>query len=136
MSTMPTIAPRTVAWIILKAREFDGKDEDTIGESDGDYDDNPLAVLEDRPGDATEDELRSWIEDLNDTEQAELVAIYWIGRGDGDAKEFDDLVAQARRARTTPTADYLLGSPMLGDMLEEGLEALGIDTTQIESEAI
>ena len=33
-------------------------------------------------------ELASWIADLTESEQAELVALYWIGRGDGETRSF------------------------------------------------
>jgi hypothetical protein len=127
---MLTIPLDTVGWIIVKAREFDVKVE---GERDGEDSGNPMAVLEDNADDSTEAELRSWIEDLTDTQQAELVALFWLGRGDGDAAEFGDLVEQARRARSGRTSKYLLGEPLLADYLEEGLEALGVDTSEIES---
>ncbi len=129
---MLTLAHDTLGWIIMKARELDVKDVDT---SDGDAgDDDAYSVLESRGNDASESELRSWIADLNDTEQAELVALFWLGRGDGTEDEFDELIEQARAAKTGPTEIYLLGEPLLADMLEEGLEKLGIPVSDIESE--
>ncbi len=129
---MLTIPLPTLAWIILKAREFDVKDVDTSDEPRSD-DDDPMSVLEDRTDDPTIDELTNWIEDLNDQQKAELVAIFWLGRDDGDAKDFPGLVNDARRQQGKGTARYLLGSPLLGDYLEDGLERLGIDTSEIES---
>ncbi|SEA77749.1 DUF3775 domain-containing protein [Rubrimonas cliftonensis] len=120
----------TVAWIILKAREFDVKEGDDSG---GAASDDPMAVLQDRADDPTATELTSWIDDLTDTQSAELVAIFWLGRGDGDAGDFPALVDQARAARSGSTSAYLLGQPLLGDYLEEGLEALGVDTTELEN---
>lgn len=128
---MLTIPLDTVGWIIVKAREFEVKEEDS---ADGQGDDSdPMSVLQDRDDDATEDELISWIEDLTDTEQAELVALFWLGRGDGDAADFPELVEQARGARVGRTSKYLLGEPLLPDYLEEGLEALGADTSDLLS---
>ncbi len=133
-----TIPVDTVAWIILKAREYDMKEPTDIAteEEDGD---NPLGVLEDRADDPTDTELHAWIEDLSDDEQAELVALMWLGRGDDeDASTFPGLVEQARgsqgqgRARGRRTSGYLLGTPRLGDYLEEGLEKLGVDTANLE----
>ena len=124
----------TVAWIILKAREFDVKDPATA-DSDEDDGHNALGVLEDRADDPTVEELRSWIADLSDDEQAELVAIMWLGRGDDeDASTFPGLVEEARgrQQHGSRTADYLLGTPRLGDYLEEGLEKLGVDTANLE----
>ena len=128
---MLTIPLSTLGWIIVKAREFDGKDVDT--DDLGDDSDNPMGVLEDRADDPTFDELTSWISDLNDSQKAELVAIFWLGRDDGDAADFAGLLAEAQSQQGKSTARYLLGSPLLGDYLEEGLERLGIDTSEIES---
>jgi hypothetical protein len=127
---MLNISLDTVGWIIVKARELNVKVED---DNEGDEQDDPLGVLQDRDDDPTEDELRSWIEDLTDTEQAELVALFWLGRGDGEPGDFPDLVEQARRSRSGKTSKYLLGEPLLADYLEEALEALGHDTSEIES---
>lgn len=128
---MLTIPLDTVGWIIVKAREYDVKTEDS---ADGEgASDDVMGVLEDRADDATEEELTSWIEDLTDTEQAELVALFWLGRGDGDVSDFAELVDQARSARVGKTSKYLLGEPLLADYLEEALEALGHDTSELES---
>ena len=128
---MLTIPLSTLGWIIVKAREFDGKDTGT--DDVGDDSDNPMGVLEDRADDPTEDELTSWISDLTDSQKSELVALFSLGRGDADASDFADLVDQARGQQGKSTARYLLGSPLLGDYLEEALERLGIDTSEIES---
>ena len=128
---MLTIPIDTVGWIIVKAREFEVKEEDSPDDA-GD-DSNPMSALQNRDGDATESELISWIEDLTDTEQAELVALFWMGRGDGDPSDFAELVEQARSARVGKTSRYLLGEPLLPDYLEEALEALEIDTSEMLS---
>lgn len=131
---MLTIPISTVAWIIVKAREFDAKDMGSdAGDIEGD-EDNPLGVLADRADDPTLEELTSWIEDLTDTEKAELVALFWLGRDSGDPTDMPELIAEARRNQNRSVSKYLLGSPMLGDHLEEGLEILGYDTSEIESE--
>lgn len=131
---MLTIPLSTVAWIILKAREFDGKDVSSDDENDDP--ENPMSVLEDRVDDASQDELTSWISDLNVQQQAELVALFWLGRDDGDPADYPGLVAQAQGQQGSGTARYLLGSPLLGDYLEEGLEILGVDTSELESGSV
>ncbi|MCP5037631.1 MAG: DUF3775 domain-containing protein [Rhodobacteraceae bacterium] len=120
---MLDISPRKVARIILRARELGTKVArwDTPGD-DADAD----SILESRSSDGTEAELRSYIADLNRDEQANLVALTWIGRDTFDAAELEEAVATARAERTTPTEDYLMGIPLLSDYLESGLEALGI----------
>lgn len=127
-----TIPLDTVGWIIVKAREFDVKEADT---SDGEAgSDDAMGVLQDRADDPTELELRSWIDDLTDDEQAELVALFWLGRGDGEVDDFPDLVEQARGSRgRTRTSKYLMGEPLLADHLESALEAIGEDVGEIES---
>ena len=84
--------------------------------------------------DRAEGELRGFLETLNEDEQAEVVAIMWIGRGSFEAEDFAEALATARNEATTPTADYLIGTPHLSDHLEAGLEALGIDPSEAEDD--
>src|SRR3546814_18658409 len=69
--------------------------------------------------------MREVIDDLNEDEQIELVALSWVGRGDFLAEEWDDALTAARDRHTGPTSTYLLGMPLLGDLLEEGFTAVG-----------
>lgn len=133
---MLTIPLSTVAWIILKAREFDAKDiASDASDIEGD-EDNPYGVLADRADDPTVQELTSWIGDLNDTERAELVALFWLGRDSGAPGDMRELIAEARRNLDHKTAAYLLDNPMLADHLEEGLSILGYDPASIESDVV
>jgi hypothetical protein len=81
-----------------------------------------------------EGELRGFIDQMNDDEKAELTAIYWIGRGSFEAEDWEEAVETARVEATTPTADYLLGSPHFADHIEAGAEALGLDITDEEED--
>ncbi|WP_296426138.1 DUF3775 domain-containing protein [Yoonia sp.] len=83
-----------------------------------------------------ERELRAFIDALNEDEQAELIAIFWIGRGSFDAEDWDEALTTAKEEATTPTADYLLGSPHFADHLEAGMEALGLDITDDEQDLL
>ena len=83
-----------------------------------------------------EGELRAFINGMHQDEQAELTAIYWIGRGSFDAEDWDEAVATAQSEATTPTADYLLGSPHFADHLEAGAEAMGFDITDAEEDLL
>lgn len=103
---MAEIAADKIAFVILRARE---------------YDHGP-----DGRGGVNAFELRDFIADLSEAEQAALTAVMWIGRGTFDAGEWDEAVATARAERTTPTEDYLMGEPQLADHLEAGMEALGL----------
>jgi len=82
-------------------------------------------LAEEKSENLVAEELRELIADLNVDEAAELIALMWIGRGDYQPEEWDDAVAAARDRGNKRTAAYLMGMPMLGDWLEEGLEAIG-----------
>jgi hypothetical protein len=126
---VPTLAisPEKVSYIITKAREFDVKDVVTDPDSGSNAsDDAMLSVLEDHADDPVVSELRAAIFALNVDEQVDLVALAWLGRGDGGIDEWDDLRAEAADAHNARTASYLLGMPLLSDYLEEGLSELGI----------
>jgi hypothetical protein len=115
-----------IAFIILKAREFDGKEADSDPDSGSNpIDDGGADVLEDKQGDQARRELITAINDLNEDEQIELVALAWLGRGTYDISEWQDALNMARNERNKRTAQYLLSLPLLGDYLEEGLDAFG-----------
>jgi hypothetical protein len=77
-------------------------------------------------------QVRRYVSGLNEDEQANLVALMWIGRESFGADEWDEALETAYAERTAPTADYLAGIPELPGFLESGLEALGIDVTEVE----
>lgn len=83
-----------------------------------------------------EGELRGFIERLGREEQAELVAIFWIGRGSFEAEEFAEALATAKAEASVPTADYLFGSPHFADHLEAGAEALELDVAGQEEDLL
>jgi hypothetical protein len=119
----PSISPETVRYLIVKAKEFDVKDVVTEPDPGSNpSDDNMIEVLEDHPDDPVETELASAIWALNEDEQIDLVALAWLGRGDGDISDWDDLRSQAADAHNSRTAAYLLGLPLLPDYLEEALD--------------
>ena len=123
---MLPIDPDKVCHIIPKARAFDAK-TDVVEPDPGSNmaEDEMLEVLEDYPDDATEDELREFIRGLNEEEQVALVALAWIGRGSFAVEEWRDAMEEARHAHNDRTAEYLMGLPLLGDYLAEGLAAFG-----------
>jgi hypothetical protein len=111
-----------VAFIIVKAREYDVKE----GDSDPDEGSNPTDdgnadVLEDQADDPVREELVGAIRELNDDERMRLVALAWLGRGTYDLGEWKDAVATAKSEHSRRTAEYLLTLPLLGDYLEDGL---------------
>ncbi len=93
-------------------------------------------ILMAREIDRAEGELRAFIDRLTEEEQISLVALMWIGRGSFDADELDEAKATAASEATTPTADYLLGSPHLSDHLENGLDALGLSVADEEDDLL
>lgn len=130
-----TITPDKVSYIIVKAREFDVKDVLTDpDEGSNATDDRMVSVLEDNPDDPTEEELTSFIDDLSDDEQIDLVALAWLGRDNSGASDWRELRAEARRAHNRRTAAYLLGIPLLGDYLADGLATLGYSPENFENE--
>ena len=134
-TTLPnlSISPEKVCFFALKAREFDVKDVVTDPDSGSNAsDDAMISVLEDHPDDSTYQELRSFIDALSEDEQVDLVALTWLGRGDGSIDEWDNLREEAARLHNNRTAAYLLGKPMLADHLEEGLFQLGISCEEYQ----
>jgi hypothetical protein len=125
--SLPDIAIDKVAFVIVKAREYDEKQADSGLNDDGNaIDDDSREVLEDKPDDPTEAELLSFVRALNEDEKANLVALAWLGRGTFDLEEWDEALITARNEHRTRLAEYLLSLPMLGDYLEEGLADFGI----------
>jgi hypothetical protein len=135
MSKIPqlTISSAKVAAILAKARQFDVKDAVTDPEPGSNpSDDAMLSVLEDHRDDPVRGELTAIIRGLNVDEQVDLVTLTWLGRGDGDLDEWDDLRAEAAHAHNRRTAEYLLGMPLLGDYLEEALSQFGHSVEEFE----
>ena len=86
--------------------------------------------------DSAEGELRGFIDAMPEDKRAELTALYWIGRGSFEVDDWAEAVETAFAEATTPTADYLLGSPHFADHLEAGAEAMGIDITDVEEDLL
>ncbi len=81
-----------------------------------------------------EGELRAFIDRMSEDEQAELVAIMWIGRESFFPEDLAEAIATAKSEASTPCADYLIGTPHLSDHLENGLDALGISAEDVEND--
>lgn len=93
-------------------------------------------ILMARELDRAEGELRGFIDNLTTEEQVSLVAVMWIGRESFAAEELQDAKATAAAEATTPTADYLIGTPHLSDHLENGLEELGLSAADDEDDLV
>jgi hypothetical protein len=121
-----SIATDKVCFFILKARELEAKDVVTEPDpASNPADDGMMSVLEDHRDDPTYQELFAFISALNEDEQIDLVALTWLGRGDGDVANWEELRREAARVHNNHTAGYLMGKPLLADHLDEALSQLG-----------
>jgi hypothetical protein len=127
---MRGISTEKVCFIVVKARESNAK-EPAAEESGSNPTDDKMKSLEDRD-DATRAELRAFIDALNVDEKVRIVALMWTGRGDFDPSEWNEAVAQAAE-HNQRTADYLLGTPLLADYLERGLDCFGESCLEFEA---
>jgi hypothetical protein len=132
-----TISPEKVCFIIIKAREFDAKDEVTEPDPGSNpSDDKDAAVLEDHGDDPVVEELTTLINSLSEDEQIDLVALTWLGREDYPANDWASVREEAARVHNERTASYLLGTPLVADFLEEGLSVLGYSCEEFEIERL
>jgi len=131
---MVTIPLEKLAFIVAKAREFDAEVEPDGGDESASNpaDDGERAILQDTADNPTLQELRDAIDALNVDERDELLALVWIGRGDYTAEEWDDAVSEARAMANRRDADYLIGTPLLADYIEEALAAFGLSLDEFE----
>ncbi|MBB5692198.1 DUF3775 domain-containing protein [Muricoccus pecuniae] len=112
------ISLRAVANIIDAAR---------ADETDDDAEDEDGAKADAAGGD-----LETLIDELNEDEQASLLALAWIGHGDYEPDEWEEALAAAREREEADPAGHLMGLNLLGDLLAEGLAAFGIVVEEIE----
>jgi hypothetical protein len=116
-----------VCYIVVRARQFDVKEDVVEADYGGNQADEGFRqVLEDHRDDPTFDELVAFINALDSDERCALIALVWIGRGDFTRAEWDEAVALARREHEAHAMRYLLGTPLLPDLLEEGLAAFDL----------
>ncbi|PHK95082.1 hypothetical protein CR162_10045 [Pseudoroseomonas rhizosphaerae] len=118
LETVATVVDHIRAIQGEDTNERDTEDEDEEGIGEDDFDEGTLAAF---------------IDELNEDEQAALVALAWTGRGDYEAEEWEEAVRLAKeRGAGTDTAAYLLSMDMAGDLISEGLATFGIAIEEIE----
>jgi hypothetical protein len=130
------IAVETVCYVINRAREVMAdldplEDEPGQHAADDVIDDIPeedIGVVDN----ADYDDLKAFIDNLNEDEQANLVALTWVGRGTYTADDWDEAVEVAHEEHPKRVARYLLSQPLLADELEEGLSELGFSCEDVE----
>jgi len=128
-----SISAEKVCSIVALARQFDAKvavTEPNPGSNPND--DGMRTVLEDHPDDAVRAELLSFIRDLNLDEEIDLVALAWLGRGDGDLEGWSELRSEAARAHNNRTGEYLMGIPLLASYLEDALSQFDLSCEDSE----
>jgi hypothetical protein len=130
----PDLAPRSapdlsisaekLCFLIVKAREFGAKDvlTDPDGASNA-TDDGMASVLEDHGDDPVVQEITSA---MSEDEKIDLVALIWLGRGDGGIDDWTSLRAEAARGHNNRTASYLLGRPLVADYLAKAMSQFEI----------
>ena len=135
VSDQLTISPEQAFYIIVKAREFDEQVESTDPDSGSNpADDREVDVLEEDADDPIQEELEEALDALNVDEQLDLLALTWLGRG--EYSSFAEAREEASDMRDKHITDYLIGTPKLGDFLEEGLAQLGLSLEDFERDRL
>jgi hypothetical protein len=123
---MLDINPDIICRLIELAREFHAQEEvvipEIMGNPSGDWATQTLAGHLD---DMTFLEFKSIVRDLEPRQQQQVVALFWVGRGDFGVDEWEDVLEQASDAWNQRTAEYLIVHPLLADYLMEGLDLFG-----------
>ena len=123
--------PDKVCYIIVKAREYMATDEGVRADPSNATDDRFTAALTDSNENSVRAELASFIDNLNDDEKVELVALCWTGRGDFEG-DWQGATDEARGKAEVRTSDYLLSTPLLADYLEDGLSSFDLSCEDME----
>jgi Protein of unknown function (DUF3775) len=80
----------------------------------------------------TETSVAEFIDGLNTDEQAALIALAWIGRGDYEAEDWEEaLELAAERNEEGDAGEYLLGMDLVGDLIAEGVAAFGLSIEEV-----
>jgi Protein of unknown function (DUF3775) len=130
---LPEISTEKVCYVVVKARELGVKvAPEELDDGSNPTDDAMQRILEDYADDPTYEELKSFLAAQSDDEIRQLLALTWIGRGDYDADDWDDVLSEVQDVREKHTIDYLLGTPLLADYLEEALSQFGLSCEDVE----
>jgi len=128
-----TISPDKVFFIMVKAREYDAKEEISDPDSgSNESDDRAIDILEDKADDPTYEELASAIRQLNIDEQLDLLALMWIGRGDFEPEQWQEARAEAAGVGHKHVTRYLVHTPLVADYIEEAMAGLGYSFEDLE----
>jgi hypothetical protein len=126
---MINLNPETVARIAEHARDFQVSTSMEMDDSPvPPFDASGIEEPTEWHGDPGYAELKTVIDDLEPDQQATIVALMWLGRGDYEFDDWDQALKYAREAEGVSTSDYLIATPLLADYLMEGLSLHGYDT--------
>jgi len=125
------ISVEKVCALIEAARELAGKVPSTAGDRTTTGDDSKLATIDEAEGigedqDARRSQTVEFIAGLNVEEQADLLALIWLGRGDYDIGEWDEALTEAEARIAARDPDYMIGDSALPEYLGDGIEAFGL----------
>jgi hypothetical protein len=130
-----TISPEQAFFIIVKAREFDEQVESADPDSGSNPpDDREVDVLEEDADNPVQEELEEALDALNVDEQLDLIALTWLGRG--EYSSFAEAREEASDMRDKHITEHLIGTPKLGDFLEEGLAQIGYSLEDFERDRL
>jgi len=123
-----SLDPNYLRRLVLKVRAFMGKEDTEVPDegSNPTDDEMPSSAFQEDGDDLSREEVMEEIRGLDPRQQAELVALMWLGRDEGAPEEFGDLVRQAATRREVPTENYLLDHPLVAEHWLEGMERLGL----------
>ena len=128
-----SISSEKVCFLIVKAREFDVQDGSSDTDSGSNVsDDRMIDVLEEGGENAVQQEIRTFIAEMDEEEKADLIGLLRLGRGDGEMAEWEAMRAEGLREHAGRVAAYLMGEPLLSDYLEEGLSQFGFSCAEFE----
>jgi hypothetical protein len=126
-----SLNPEFLRNLILQLKAVMAQEETVTPDSGSNpSDDEAPATLQDTPDNLLREAIAAEIGDLEPDQQAQLVALMWIGRGDMEAEEWQEAVELASEQAEGPTAAYLLKHPHAADHIEEGLDRL-LDGTDL-----
>jgi len=125
------LAQETICGLILQLRQHSAKESrvapepathpgDTQGEGIIDTE-----VLQDGAGDDIGAVVSSEIGAMDEEQQRELLALFWIGRGEFTGEEFEIAKSEAADRVADDLDKTLLAEPLLADHLANGLAEIG-----------
>ncbi len=127
------IDPELVRLIVAKASAVvfempDAEDDEPELETELDagtsYESPDVALAsEDEDADGTREEVKAMIDTLNVDEQAELIALTWIGRGDYEPSDIKTAIRDAKAQHRGPASNTLFEIDIFPSYLETGLDS-------------